>query len=126
MTAKRPLRRHLPALIWSLAVAALLVTPGDELPDPGLWDWLDKPGHALLFALHVGLLMRSFAGSRSRGGNLAGAVLASGLYAVVLEAAQLWVPGRAWDWWDLVADFAGIGLMVLLLTRRHARLRATS
>ena len=119
---KRP-RRHLPLVIWSLIVAGLLLTPGDAVPDAGPWEGLDKPLHALLFGLHCALLARSLAASERRLPIAAGV---SGLYGILLEAAQVWVPGRSWDAWDLVADFAGIAVAVLLITHQHARLRGAS
>ena len=126
MSIGKRVRRHLPALTWSLVLAVLLGAPGDKLPDLGAWDWLDKPLHGLLFAIHCGLLVRSLAGFRSRDRDLATAALVSGLYAALLELVQLWVPGRSGDWWDLAADLAGIALVVVLLAHRRARLRDTS
>ncbi|MFQ5349074.1 MAG: VanZ family protein [Thermoanaerobaculia bacterium] len=126
MSRNSRVRRHLPVTIWSLLTAALLLTPGDELPDPGLWDWLDKPLHTLLFAIHCGLLMRALGESGERGRGLAAAVLVSALYALLLETMQMWIPERSWEWWDLAADFAGIAVVALLGGRPRARLRASS
>lgn len=118
-------RRSLPAILWSLLAAVLLLAPGDELPDPGAWEWLDKPVHAALFAIQFALLVRPLAGSRPVARHLAIAALGSGLYALVLETAQLWVPGRAWEWWDLGAALVGIAVAALLVGRSRATLRAT-
>ncbi len=123
MTTPDIRRRLLPAALWSLLVAVLLLVPGDEVPDPGFWDWLDKPVHAVLFAVHFALLPMALAAWRRRGAGLAVPAALSGAYALLLEAAQIRVPGRSWDLWDLVADFAGIVLMALWLGRRRARLR---
>ena len=126
MSPRTVLHTHLPALIWSLVVLVLLVTPGDEIPELGAWKWLDKPAHALLFAVHCGLLASSLASSRMRDRGLSLAAVVSGLYAVLLEAAQIRVPGRSWEWWDLVADLVGIAVAALFIAGRRARLRGAS
>lgn len=126
MSGRKGVRRILPAAIWTLLVAVLLLTPGDQIPDPGVWDWLDKPAHALLFAIHYGLVARALSGSRPAQRRLRAALLASGLFAALTEVAQLWVPGRGWEWWDLVADFVGIAIAALFIARRHATLRGAS
>lgn len=115
---------RLPALLWSLVVAVLLLSPGDRVPDPDLWDWLDKPLHALVFAVQCVVLHRALAGSRPAGRALAAAAALSGLYSALLEVAQVWVPGRGFDGWDLVANAAGIGAAALLLSRRRASIPA--
>ena len=121
MTPRKSANPVLPAVVWTLVVAVLLAMPGDEIPDPGFWDWLDKPAHAVLFAIHYGLLARALAGRRA-----AAAAAGSGLFAAIMETIQLWVPGRGWEWWDLVAGFAGIAVVALVQARRRARLPAAS
>ena len=115
-------RRLLPALLWTVLVAVLLGLPGDEIPDPGPWDWVDKPVHAALFAVHFALLAGGLAGGR----RPMAAALASGAFALVMEAVQLWVPGRGWEWWDLVADLVGIAIAWAWLARRRATLTSPS
>lgn len=114
--------RRLAAALWTLIVVVLLALPGDELPDPGPWDWLDKPVHAVLFGIHFALLARALAGGRRR----LLAALASAAFAVVMEVAQLWVPGRGWEWWDLAAGFAGIAAAGVFLAGPRARLSPSS
>ena len=126
MQASKHAFRILPAVIWSLLVVVLLATPGDEIPDPGVWDWLDKPAHALLFGIHYGLLVRALRGSQPEERQPVAAVLGSGIFAALMETAQLWIPGRGWEWWDLVANFAGITVAALLIAGRRARLRGAS
>jgi len=126
MPTRTAFRFHLPTLLWSIVVLILLLTPGDEIPETGVWDWLDKPAHAVLFAVHCGLLARSLAILRRRAGGLMAAAGVSALFALLLEAAQILVPGRSWEWWDLVADFAGIAVVAPLIARRRARLRGAS
>ncbi len=54
------------------------------------------------------------------------AAVVSGLFAVLTEVAQIWVPGRTWEWWDLAADFAGIAFVALFMAGRRATLRGAS
>jgi VanZ family protein len=46
----------------------------------------------------------------------------SGIYAAALEAVQIVVPGRTWEWWDLAAGALGIGVAAALMAWRRARL----
>lgn len=105
----------------SIVVTALilLVTliPGRAVPDVG-FSGIDLVVHVSVFGLwgaatgwelpHVGF------------GVLLGAGVA---LAVVTEVTQIMVPGRAFSWWDLVADT--LGASVGLLLARSIRLART-
>ena len=125
MPLSSPRRRWTVALLWSLLVAVLLLTPGEELPDVGL-DPVDKLAHVLIFGSHCFLLRRALAGRAEGGATRVAAASVSGVYAVLLEVAQLWVPGRGFEWWDLVANAVGVALAALLPARPRATLRHTS
>lgn len=117
-------RRHLPTLAWTLLVAALLLAPGDRLPDFASSDWLDKPVHAGLFAVQTALLVRSWRRLLPAGLDLAAAAAMAAGLAGALELAQRWVPGRSPEPWDLVANLAGILLALLVNAHRRARVRS--
>ncbi len=109
---------HLPAAAWALASSVLLLVPGEELPEVDLFDWADKLAHlALFFVLQV-LAARSFGRWSGRAVPLAAA--ASIGYAALLEAAQIPVPGRGWELWDLGFAALGVGLAALVTTRRRS------
>lgn len=106
-------------------MAVLLALPGDEIPS--IAGWLDKPVHALLFGIHFLLLVGAMAPARAgRVSPEATAALSSGLFALLMEAVQLGVPGRSWEWWDLAAGLAGIGVAALLLAGWRATLHDPS
>lgn len=113
--------RHLPALLWALAAAVLMLTPADAVPsDPWgflLWlgPWADPLAHLLVFLVLALLVHRSFESLGWMRGALAAASGATLGYSAVLEAAQLWVPGRHWDPVDLAWGAAGIGLAVVAI-----------
>lgn len=85
----------------------------DFLGDTGL----DKAAHAAEFAVLAFLLVRAFALSGARAGSLA-AMLAAGAIAALYAAFDEWhqasVPGRIPDWFDLVADIAGVVLVLII------------
>jgi len=80
----------------------------------------DKVGHLLLFFGQSFWLSRLFAGSSLRPEAWRGPVLAT-IYGVLLESAQLLVPGRGFDALDLAANTLGAlawPLVAKLLERR--------
>ncbi len=128
------LTRHVPALTWALLIAVALLMPGDPLQEAGGWfdlpEWLellvDKLGHWLgpwadklvhfgLFLVLALLVRRSFQGTSSDSGAVLKALAVTLPYIVVLEVAQIWIPGRGWETLDLVAGFAGALVAMLLL-----------
>ena len=137
----RILTRHVPALTWALLTAVALLMPGDPFQESGSWfdlpewlellvnkfghwlgPWADKLVHFGLFLVLALLVRRSFYGT-SR--DLEGALKTMAVtvpYIVVLEIAQIWIPGRGWETMDLVAGFAGVLVAMLLLQVNRARL----
>lgn len=110
-SAQKPI---LAAVACTLLVLLALCLPGDTIeeddglpfsPPPGS----DKLVHAGLFFTETRFLRRAFPAS----GSLSPLALAIGvalLLSVATEAAQLFIPGRDGNGYDLLADALGVGL----------------
>lgn len=125
------------ALIVTVIVLIVLWLPGDILEAAAQWvrNWLpwqpspssdalghtDKIVHFALFAISGGLL--AFAWHQLPGWQLWAFMM---VLALITEAGQIYIPGRGWDWWDVVADVVGAGVAIILVRaikptrRRHA------
>lgn len=119
---RAPLAAWLPAALWSALLAVLLLVPGSRLPRAPSLALLDKVAHAALFAVETVLVARAATAVGAARPLLAAAAVA-GAYAVVLELAQIWVPGRVLETGDVVAGLAGAVLAALLLAGRERRAR---
>ncbi len=100
------------ALAAALLIALGSLTPGSEMPETLPWD---KFNHFVGYAGLAGLL--GLAGLR-----LPWAFAVAVAYGIVIELAQIPVPGRSGgDGWDILANSLGSGSAVLLLygLRRH-------
>jgi VanZ family protein len=94
------------AVLGALAIALGSLTPGSQMPSNLPWD---KANHFVGYAGLAGLI--GLAGVR-----LPLAFLIAVLYGIVIEYAQLPVPGRSGgDWWDILANGLGAAFAVLLL-----------
>jgi len=100
---------YLPALAWAGFCAWLLLLPGEELGEAAeTTERFEALGHALLIFILAWLLARSarcWGGDRPRAGWWG--VVAAIIYAVLLEVAQQWVPGRGFEWLDIVSSVVG-------------------
>ncbi len=84
-------------------------------PLPGGVD--DKSGHTIGYGILGGLLLRAFAGGRLSGvtwRRAAAVIMLATIYGVSDELHQWFVPGRSPDVLDVVADFVGATVVVLL------------
>jgi len=104
-----------------------LTLPGGSLP--ALAPWLpaalaqnaDKLVHLGLFLVLVLLVFRSIRRWMGATRSVTYAVIATLVYMLILESAQLWIPGRGWERGDLAAGAAGVALGggLLALCRRR-------
>lgn len=101
-----------PAIIWSVIIFLLLVVPPIRIAKERQLDitHLDKIIHFILFAVLVALWGYYFKSKRFTFFKLlftlAGFVLLSTFYGILMEYVQLWA-GRDFDVWDMLADGVG-------------------
>ena len=126
------LTRHLPALAWGVLTASALLMQGDQLqeveywfgiPD-WLWPWADKLVHFGLFFVLAWLVSRCFSGTDGDPDVERRTLVVTLPYIVVLEAAQIRIPGRGWETLDVVAGFAGAAVALVLARLARDRTRA--
>ncbi len=106
----------IPPLIWAAAVFAISSLPGPSLPDLG-FTAQDKFAHALVFGTLSVLVLRALWRTRTRSTPLMAmgvAVAIATVYGVTDEFHQSFVPFRAPDVLDVVADGFGALLGVLV------------
>jgi hypothetical protein len=120
-----------PAVLWALLILLLCLMPGPALPK---WDWadlfsLDKPVHAILFAVQFVLLVRALARDTWRSGPgsrvLVLAFLLTVAYGVLTEVMQhLEALGRHGNVNDALANTVGALLGAGYLRWRSRRERS--
>lgn len=116
------------ALLVTAVVLLILWLPGDVVEAILRWvrdllPWqpsppsdaaghVDKLIHFGLFALSAGLLAEAWRQTPAL--HLLLIMLA---LALLTEAGQVFIPGRGWDWWDVLADVVGAALAIFLVRR---------
>ena len=98
------------AVLWTLLILLACTWPGKDIPAAPVVGF-DKVVHAGLFTVWIILWLLVFPGKT-------GLLIALGVaYGVGLEFYQQLLPfDRTFDWWDAVADAAGV-LLGYLFTR---------
>ena len=125
------LRATGPAVLWALLILVLCLMPGAALPK---WDWadlfsLDKPVHAILFAVQFVLVVRALAWDTWRSGpgtrTLLLAFVITVTYGILTEMMQhLEALGRHGDVNDAIANTLGALLGIAYLRWRSVRERS--
>lgn len=99
-----------PAILWAITLAVLMLLPGKSFPDNKLFSY-DKLAHLGVFAILSGLLMFGTLRSKLFGETKASLIVyplvISITYSAGLEFLQRFSPGRASDVYDLIANIAG-------------------
>lgn len=111
----------IPAITWLILIWSLSTT--SNLP-PIPWNFLspDKIGHLVFYAIATLLLIWGFARyqqwQKSQYSWIFIAMLIAGCYGVALEYVQAGIPGRAFDYADMIANW--LGTIVGILVYRYA------
>lgn len=102
-----------PALVWTLIILILTLTPGEKLPEVGIFQ-IDKLVHFFVFALLMFLAaygLKKLFLVRNIKGNI---ILVSAIYSfgvgVMVEILQLFVPNRSFSVADIIANSIGTGI----------------
>ncbi len=111
------------ALIMAIIFIASAI-PGSDLPVFGSWDvFAKKGGHMLGYALLTIACFRALNSRSILRSQFAIAVCLAGLYAILDELHQSYVPGRNASPWDVCIDVVGgfVGLALWCLVRIRFR-----
>lgn len=113
------------AFVYAVVVIAISSLPSSRLPNLG-GHGIDKLLHFLQYAVLGYLVARGWGpgrtvGNRPTGSWLPAAILV--LFAAVDEFHQHWIPGRSVEFWDWVADAAGVVVSYALAVRINRRIR---
>ena len=105
------MKRSLPAILWLLAILVATLTPGEQLPETPDVIGFDKLVHFSLFFMLTFLWYRAGVKNRKEKLNKRNFItnyLVFGIgIAILVEYLQQFIPGRSFDWWDMVANIAG-------------------
>ena len=115
-------KKFIPGIAWFFLVLILICLPKDDLPITDDWMsaiFFDKWVHAGLFCILAFLFMMPFCKSNLTHKNkwntvikIALAVIVWGLTTEFIQ--KFFIPGRAFDLWDWLADSLGVILAVVV------------
>ena len=108
-----------PLIIWSGVIFTFSSIPYLKVPQFGL-GFEDKIYHFAEFFIWGMLFSRSYKLNNASGKELAGfaiALIIGIIFAVVDEGHQHWIPGRQFDWKDMMADWGGLITSLLIFLR---------
>lgn len=118
-------RYNLFTLCWLLLVLLLTLTPGENMPKTGLWEDLlsfDKVAHFFIFGILVFLMIVGLSKQyryqflRSKAVQLS--LTVGILYGIIIEIIQQFIPGRGFEFADIIANtigcFMGFGLFYVV------------
>lgn len=112
-----------PAILWSLVILFITLTPGDKLPEVGIFQ-VDKLVHFFVFGLLMFLSSYGLFRVFQERNFTTNAVTVSAVYSIglglLVEVLQLFVPNRSFSVADVIANTigAGIGYLVFRYYKR--------
>lgn len=112
-----PLKPYWPAILWTLVITYLSVSPGVQLPKIQLIS-ADKIGHAAAYALLTGLLIWGLVRAQKRPAQnralwIMGCIAAG--YGALMEWVQgTFFPHRFFEYDDMLANAVGACFAVLV------------
>ena len=117
------------AILWAIIMMTLLLLPPDNLPSGNYFPGFDKLVHTGCFYLLTTLILFGrVIDTKRRAGKWKTffiALISASFFAFLTEGAQMYFTNsRHAEWWDIFADYVGIGMALfsyLLLYYRRAQ-----
>lgn len=123
----KKLKYYLPPLVWAALILAVSSIPQLKTPSLG-FDWVDKLFHFGEYFIFGLLLGRGLGGARRWFSSaLIMATCIAGIFGIVDELHQYFIPGRSTDIYDMLADILGSflgALTYIYWQRRRSRVQA--
>lgn len=102
--------------MWALVIFVMSAISANAMPEIGI-EHLDKAIHFGQFIIFALLLSHAFKyGKVTPINNLLFTLILAGGYGILMELAQLYIPGRSASIYDFGADLAGV-VAGLILTK---------
>lgn len=116
-------------ILWALVIMVLTFTPGPNLPPLPHWELIsfDTFVHTVIFGVLIFLLANTLkrldSDSFLSKYQLLVALLLAFAYGVLIEVIQPYIPGRTFDYYDILSNTIGcfIGLIVLWIQTAFSR-----
>lgn len=125
----RNLFNYIWAIAWGIIMLLLMGMPSDDIPGVGFFEGFDKMAHCGFFFVFTALLLLGSispaSGNPSKIKTIIVTFLIASIFAFGTEAIQYYLStGRRADWWDIFADYVGIGMALFsyMLFYRRRRL----
>ena len=118
MTARG--RARLLFWVWCAVILTLTSVPTTAWNGPETLSF-DKLAHAILYAVFAALYLRMRRTDGAAGSAVRELLLLMLLVPALDEAHQLLIPGRQCSAWDMLADIAGMSIILLAHTLRRKR-----
>jgi len=104
----------------------LMGLPSDDLPNTNYFEGFDKLAHCGFFFVFTVLLLRGFIlqwkGRGSKIKTFIVVLFVTSFLALGTVAIKLYFSfGRMADWWDIFADYMGIGMALMAYLLLHQR-----
>jgi glycopeptide antibiotics resistance protein len=115
--------RILPAIAWTTLLLVGLLTPGQQLPDVHKVPGMDKMVHFGLFAVFAFLWARVFNNSKrkriKKSKYIPNFLVFVFVFAILVEYIQRLVPGRSFDYMDILFNIMGVAAGAVLFYYLH-------
>lgn len=109
------------AIIWSLVMAYLLLSPGRKGARYFLFAGEDMLAHLGVFAIWSGLVALSFGIQQPSKIIFWKVLIGAFFFGGITELAQYFIPLRQADWWDLVMNISGtlLGFVIVNFAKKE-------